>query len=190
MRFPGQYFDSETGLFYNWQRDYDPMVGRYFVSDPIGLYAGVNTYSYAHGNPIIFTDALGLCWVYSQSTGQLIHVGDADGIIDFVGTAYAGYGAGLNNPLMQDVPFIGPLPLGGYTIGPQQDYYTSDGRLLRWALPLTPDPSNRMFKRRGFLIHGPHTNDRKDSSNGCPVTDRGTRDRIANSQDTCLQVLP
>jgi len=117
MRFPGQYFDSETGLFYNWQRDYDPMVGRYVESDPIGLYAGVNTYSYAHGNPIIFTDALGLCWVYSQSTGQLIHVGDADGIIDFVGTAYAGYGAGLNNPLMQDVPFIGPLPLGAIRSG-------------------------------------------------------------------------
>ncbi len=43
LRFPGQYYDVETGTHYNYFRDYDPSVGRYEQSDPIGLMAGVNT---------------------------------------------------------------------------------------------------------------------------------------------------
>jgi RHS repeat-associated protein len=113
LRFPGQYYQAETGLNQNTYRDYDPAVGRYVESDPIGLYAGVNTYSYAHGNPIIFTDALGLCWVYSQSTGQLIHVGDADGIIDFVGTAYARLRSRSQQPVDARRPVHWPPSFGG-----------------------------------------------------------------------------
>jgi len=60
LRFPGQYFDAETGLHYNWHRDYNPEKGKYIQSDPIGLRGGLNTYGYAEGSPIRRIDPLGL----------------------------------------------------------------------------------------------------------------------------------
>ena len=60
LRFPGQYADTETGLFQNWWRDYDPSLGRYIESDPIGLRGGTSTYSYVHGSPLTGVDPRGL----------------------------------------------------------------------------------------------------------------------------------
>jgi len=60
LRFPGQYYDVESGKHYNYFRDYDPFIGRYLQSDPIGLAGGLNTYLYAGAAPLNHTDSKGL----------------------------------------------------------------------------------------------------------------------------------
>lgn len=60
LRFPGQYYDAETGLLYNYYRDYDTKTGRYIENDPIGLEGGINTYIYSEENPISVYDNYGL----------------------------------------------------------------------------------------------------------------------------------
>jgi RHS repeat-associated protein len=59
LRFPGQYYDAETGSHYNYFRDYDPAIGRYGQSDPIGLRGGINTYVYVL-SPSFEVDQFGL----------------------------------------------------------------------------------------------------------------------------------
>ena len=58
-RFPGQWFQSESGLHQNWMRDYDPTTGRYLQADPLGLVDGASVYGYARQAPMMYTDPRG-----------------------------------------------------------------------------------------------------------------------------------
>ncbi|MEP0068937.1 RHS repeat-associated core domain-containing protein [Pyruvatibacter sp.] len=59
-RFPGQWFQSENGLHYNWHRHYDPTTGRYTQADPLGFVDGPSLYAYALNSPQMYTDPSGL----------------------------------------------------------------------------------------------------------------------------------
>jgi RHS repeat-associated protein len=60
IRFPGQYHDRNTNLYYNWHRYYKPTLGRYYQADPIGLRGGINLFTYVKNNPVNFSDRTGL----------------------------------------------------------------------------------------------------------------------------------
>ena len=60
LRFPGQWFQAETGLHQNWMRDYGPTTGRYLQADPLGLVDGPSVYGYAKQSPVRYTDPRGL----------------------------------------------------------------------------------------------------------------------------------
>ncbi|MBL0378600.1 MAG: RHS repeat-associated core domain-containing protein [Desulfofustis sp. PB-SRB1] len=79
LRFPGQYFDSESGLHYNWHRFYDPENGRYISADPIGLTGGINLYGYAHKNTVNWADPDGLRCItigYEKRSWKVVSTGD------------------------------------------------------------------------------------------------------------------
>lgn len=110
-------------------------------------------------------------WTYEQSTGRLLH--DAREV--WIG--YAGKGEGLNNPAMQDVKNIGPLPQGLYTIGMP---YAHE-HLGPVCMNLEPDRHNLMFGRGDFRIHGDNWKLDKSASEGCIVMPLGVRIKIAEA---------
>lgn len=69
LRFPGQYYDEETGLHYNLNRYYDPEAGRYEAKDPIGIIGGLNIFAYVKNNSISRLDPLGLLTIYGGFGG-------------------------------------------------------------------------------------------------------------------------
>jgi RHS repeat-associated protein len=79
LRFPGQWFQSESGLHQNWMRDYDPTTGRYLEADPLGLVDGASVYGYAGQNPMMNMDPTGECigplaYVCAAAAGAVISI--------------------------------------------------------------------------------------------------------------------
>ncbi|MBT9513455.1 MAG: hypothetical protein IV104_14045 [Acidovorax sp.] len=90
LRYPGQYFDKETKLHYNYHRSYAPGTGRYTQGDPIGLDGGFNRFAYVRGNPLKYTDPLGLfgfaehVWITNEATGGDSDLAKATAMADFL----------------------------------------------------------------------------------------------------------
>ncbi len=71
LRFPGMYYDKQTGLYYNHHRYYNPKWGRYMEPDPIGLEGGLNPFVYSNNDPINKVDPSGLGWKQLKLIGSL-----------------------------------------------------------------------------------------------------------------------
>lgn len=131
-------------------------------------------------------------WIWGSASGTLFKqtiAADGDPIVvgmDIITRGYAGHGAGVNNPLYEDVRNLGPLPQGWYAIGDPYDHK----RLGKYVLPLTPAPETKMHGRSGFFIHGDNsTPDPEDGSHGCIVIAKQIREQVATSGDRRLRVV-
>jgi RHS repeat-associated protein len=180
FRFPGQYYDQETGLHYNWNRYYDSNTGRYQTPDPIGLEGGINLFSYvAASNPVGSADPLGLyeCTYYIREhrmicTPNVLPHPPLDSN-DWVSGNNNSLGPlnciCQNNPDRTNVLYRGPIPEGDYIIGPQRP--NSSRR------DLMPSILNNMYGRINFQIHGCRIP--AECSEGCIAATRNAlRDRF------------
>lgn len=120
-------------------------------------------------------------WLYVQSSGNMY---DKDGVIAWTG--YSGHGEGLNNPDLDHVHGLGPLPRGKYTIGaPFHSPHTGPN-----AMRLIPDGDNEMHGRGDFECHGDNDKGDKSASNGCIVKSPAAKRLLLwNSGDHRLQVI-
>jgi len=168
MRFPGQLHDSETGLHYNYFRDYEPGTGRYVESDPIGLQGGLSTYGYVGANPGTGIDPFGLAECFYSVGSHELRCYARPEPPDLVGPprprpavvlngndVFSGQGECRNNPTSQCAQdsFDGPVPPGEYFMNP-------DGRAGKenhWRLEPNPPVSGWEYatgqKRNGFKLH-------------------------------------
>jgi hypothetical protein len=124
-------------------------------------------------------------WTYVQKSGELLHDGEHEG------TGYSGYNDphsgqdGKNNPDLQNIHDVGPIPVGRYVIGTPHDTLTHGP----FVLPLTPDADNEMFDRSCFLIHGDSVVEPGTASRGCIIMSRAIRNEVAASGDHLLTVI-
>jgi RHS repeat-associated protein len=178
--FAGGLRDSDTGLVRFGARDYDPETGRFVSKDPILFDGGdTNLYSYGLQDPINHVDPTGLYCTYSQSSGSLICIDATTGIPYLNTTGFSGNGLGTNQPAFQNVPNIGPIPSGTYTVGPP------NGALGPNTRPLVPDTLANFPSLRdpnSFFLHG------GTESHGCVINNNPGNRSVIPTGETFIVV--
>lgn len=120
-----------------------------------------------------------MSWVYEQQTGKLTRN-------DFVSYGYSGHGEGKNNPALQNVKNVGPIPKGNWTIqGPPFDTEGHGPYVMR----LIPQDGTEVFGRSGFLMHGDNVHTPGTASEGCVIMPPLTRQTVWKSGDYNLEVV-
>lgn len=123
-------------------------------------------------------------WVFESSTGKMF-----DSLSSVVATGYAGGNEGKNpegknNPTMEREPFIGPLPVGIY----EMKTPIPKSHLGPFAIPLEPNPTNEMYGRGHFYLHG-DTTPSGNASEGCIIMPRAIREKMWASADHVVMVV-
>ena len=121
-------------------------------------------------------------WTYAQKRGALRQ---PNGKV--VATGYSGFDNGKNNPAMQAIHDVGPIPQGKWTIAGPPINTTEHGPFV---LRLEPASSTNTFSRSGFLMHGDAINAPGTASRGCVIMPRKVREEVWSSGDTELEVVP
>ena len=130
-------------------------------------------------------------WIYEQATGRLNRktCSDCRGFGCSISQGYSGHGPGLNNPALQHIRAVGPIPCGTWLIGEPFDSETRGP----FVLPLSPGFGTQTFERTGFLIHGDERalpgKPPGQASHGCIVLSRDVRKKIWDSNDHVLEVM-
>lgn len=120
-------------------------------------------------------------WIYAQKSGTLWRDGKQ------VATGYSGCDEGKNDPAMQAVADVGPIPQGKWTIvGPPINTRDHGPYVLR----LQPAAGTNTFGRNGFLIHGDSIESPGYASKGCVILPRTAREEVWNSGDRDFEVAP
>jgi hypothetical protein len=124
---------------------------------------------------------------YEQSTGRLYDAHGARLGIGYAGGDRGNVPQGVNNPAMQNIPNVGPLPCGIYTIEAPIDHPECGKYFLR----LIPSAANQMFGRGGFGMHGDLVSapGKQEASDGCPIQELATRIAVWTGGDHTLEVV-
>lgn len=117
-------------------------------------------------------------WTYNQKTGLLSHNSVSQGF------GYSGHGQGLNNPKMEMVHSVGPIPKGVWEIG----MFFDDKHLGPCVAALRPT-DQEVYGRGGFFIHGDNRLMNHTASDGCIILSRQLREDIKSSGETLLEVV-
>lgn len=123
-------------------------------------------------------------WRYRQSTGEMFDPSGTRAAVGYAGGNCGKNPEGRNNPAMQNVKSIGPLPQGIYTF----DEPILQSHLGPFAIPLIPDPANKMFGRSDFFCHG-DTTPSGNASEGCIIMPRAIRNAMWDSPEHQIEVF-